>query len=246
MILNNEQVKLIADRGRALPDAVLAPLVLSLVLGTAAAPAPSRQPTASQSRPVQPTRLDRMHAVARFVAQHPGVAMAAIYAHLDCSRSSAKLSVADAVRGGLISRRGEKRNAQYFPSVELLPPPGPTPAVLLTEQRFDGANHQKLVRVERRRGVRKAIPSEAQRKAIVVDYIRQHPGAQMGEIAKHLECSTETARRAVQAARQDGRVRMEGTLGRARYFARTIVNGGNIENIDAAFRPRAVANGVGA
>lgn len=239
MILNNEQVKLIADRGRALPDAVLAPLVLSLVLGAAAVPAQPQQPTEPAPRRKgrgfvgAPGR--RVDALVEYVTAHPGASFFSILNHLGYIRSLAQNAVARALQDGRVERRGDERDGRkryvYHPrSVDA--PPAEPPAVLLTEQRFDGANHQKLVRVERRRGVRKVIPSEAQRKAIVVDYIRQHPGAQMGEIAKHLGCSIDTARCTVVDVRREGRIRMGGTLGRARYFARTIVNGA-VNGVDA-------------
>lgn len=247
MILNDSQVKLIADRGRALPDAVLAPLVLSLVLG--AAPAQPQQPTAPtprrQGRGFVGGPAKRVEAVVEYVTGHPGASFFDIVGHLACTRSVVQNAVARALQDGRIERRSDERDGRkryvYHPRAAA-PATEPKPAVLLTEQRFDGANHQRLVKVERRRDLRKAMPSETQRINIVVDYIRQHPGAQMGEISEHLGYSKETARRAVVDARREGRIRMEGTLGRARYFARTIVNGGNIENIDAAFRPRTVAN----
>ena len=230
MILNSSQIKLIADRGRALPDAVLAPLVLALVLGEAPAqPRSEPQPTAPRrGRGFVGAPGKRVDVLVEYVTSHPGCVFADIWSHLGCIRSLAQNAVARALQDGRVERRSDERDGRkryvYHPRAAA-PAADTKPAVLLTEQRFDGANHQKFVRVERRRGLRAKLPSEAQRKAIVVDYIRQHPGCQIGEIMQQLGGSRETARRAVVDLRHEGRIRMEGTLGRAKYFARTIVNG---------------------
>jgi hypothetical protein len=241
MILNDTQVHLIAEHGRRLSDAVLAPLVLQAVLGMLGPQPTVEPPTATAplvdtpSEPIADAAPQRrrgpgkrtqasLDAAVVFVTSNPGCSMQQIYTHLGCERTWARKIVAQALQDGRIERHGLHQDTRYYPvAVDA----EPKPAVLLTEQRIDGSNQQKLVRVERRRGVAKrTLPATAkQRQIAIVEYVRTHPGAQRADIAKHVGGGMPQVQYALRLVARSGEIRMDGERATARYYVRGYVNG---------------------
>lgn len=312
MILTPAQMKSIADKGRALPDEILAPLVLDVVLGSAptstetapragetrayvkmadridgliaflnanpGSPMRSIAPALGiarshacivvrqalkagrveargvfnhtryfvpQTKPAAPGERKRgagkaqapqkrVDAAVVYVRTHPGSRMRDIAPGIGASPSSARMAIVRAIQDGLVELRGQRVDAMYFPTreaVDAQPPTAQTtdakPAVLLVEQRIDGENQQRLVRVERRRGIAaNETPKTAQQRRIaVVEYARKNPGASLTDIAHALGCDKQHAQYAIGLARQAGEIRMDGELGKARYYPRGYTNG---------------------
>jgi hypothetical protein len=233
MILNDSHVKTIADKGRQLPDSVLAPLVISAVLGMAAdeqrATAEAVEAPAPKNRKIRNGRAKstrHVDAVVAYVSSSPGSGISTIIRHVNYSATYIKMGIAMAIQDGRLERRGEGRSTLYYPIQPTDSAEAP-PAVLLTEQRIDGENKQRLVRVERRRGVSvNDVPRTAQqRKIAIVEYTNKRPGASLSELARVLRCDKSHAQYAIGLARQDGQIRMDGELGKAKYYPRGYVNG---------------------
>jgi hypothetical protein len=235
MILNNDQIKLIADRGRSLPDAVLAPLVLSLVLGDAPAQPTTAPPTTSAAPDPAPRRRGRglagsparrADAVVEFVTAHPGASFADIQRGLGCMRGVLQNAIARVLQDGRIVRTTGDRDGRecflYSPAVH-----DSALGALVTQQKFDGESRQRLVRVERRRGVgQRTQPQTAkQRKIAIVEFVRANPGTQRGAIVKHIGCSVPSIQYATQLALQSGEIRSEGERRKTKYYVRGYVDG---------------------
>lgn len=157
MILTAAQVKMIAERGRALPDDVLAPLVLDAVLGASAqkqAP-PVDEPDTQKPPPRTYGTLDgHVDQLVAFLTVRPGSPMRKIMVHLGLSRARAGEVVTQAMEYGRVERRGVYNSTKYH--VATPKPVDPKPSCLLTEQVVNGEHKQRLVHVERRKIVRHA------------------------------------------------------------------------------------------
>jgi hypothetical protein len=238
MILTDDQVKTIADKGRELPDAILAPLVIAAVLSMLDPQTPARaiDVPATPTKPDAPAKpptarvfrktVQAVQDVVGYVTANPGARMAAITNHIGRERSWTRKLVDRAMKDGLIERRGDSRLPAYFPA-SAAPAEPQQPSVLLTEQRIDGENKQRLVRVERRQGVgkRTAPATPSQRRFALVEFLRARPGAQRGDIVKHLACNLGQAQYAMIQSMRAGEIRMEGERAAARYYVRGYVNG---------------------
>lgn len=229
MTLTDSHLKMIADKGRALPDHVLAPLVLNVVLGTSDA----ATPTPAVRNPVRPRRYvklsDRIDSLVAFLESRPGASMHDIVSALDLKRPHAHLVTTRAIQDGRVEQRGTHNRRTYHatqPETNAL-----KPAVLLAEQRIDGENKQTLVRVVRRKAIAlDGPPKNAQeRRVAVVEYVRRNPGASLTDIAAALGCDKSHAQYAIGGAKQAGEIRMEGELGKARYYPRRYINGASAQ-----------------
>lgn len=126
MILSDDQVKTIANQGRALPDAVLAPLVLAAVLGTIRASDPTAHAAskpkieAETTKPARATRRkansktrQRIRMVADFVRRNPGFQIGQIAAALKLSIHQVRYVLRANTRE--VEMRGGYTDAKYYP-----------------------------------------------------------------------------------------------------------------------------------
>jgi predicted transcriptional regulator len=198
------------------------------------APAPVERKPRGAGRAKAPQK--RMDAAVAYVRMHPGCRMRDIMAGIGCPRATTRLAVLHAIQDGILELRGQRVDARYYarfyPASEAANAQPPVqaqakPTVLLAEQRIDGEHKQTLVRLEHRKGIAKnEFPQNAQqRKAALVEYVRRNPGSSLTDIAAALGCEKSHAQYAIGAARQSGEIRMEGELGKARYYPRRYVNG---------------------
>jgi hypothetical protein len=233
MILNETQVKLIADRGRALPDSVLAPLVLSLVLGEVASPTDATPDTEKPERAPYIGTKRRSDQVVEFLKFHPGSGMVNIYRGIGCHRNVARAATNCAIRDRRVIRKGSGQHTKYYAAAapqgiaEPLETASSKPEVLLTEQRIDGENKQRLVKIERRKGIAKSTApmNTKQRRLAIVEYVRAHPGCARGEIVAGIGCTVPQAQYALLHVTRSGELRMDGERAYARYYVRGYVNG---------------------
>jgi hypothetical protein len=74
-------------------------------------------------------------------------------------------------------------------------------------------------------GKRTAPATPSQRRFALVEFLRARPGAQRGDIVKHLACNLGQAQYAMIQSMRAGEIRMEGERAAARYYVRGYVNG---------------------
>jgi predicted DNA-binding transcriptional regulator len=235
MILNDTQVKRIADLGRTLPDSLLAPLVLEIVLGCGlpvathavveepqtAAP----EPRATFERSEQVSAAMRQAAVVHHLKANPGDRIVDIQRALGCHRDIVRKAIEKLTQDGTVERRNVNGRWRYYLLAAIAP--ALQPEVLLTEQRIDGENKQRLVRVERRKGVAKPVqPANAKQRAIaLVEYVRTHPGAAFGDFMREFGWGMGHLQYALKLAKESGELLMEGDRASAVYYVRGYVNG---------------------
>lgn len=235
MILNDTQVKRIADRGRALPDALLAPLVLEIVLGRGLPVAPhasveklstaAPEPRATLERSEHISAAMRQAAVLEHLKTHPGDRIVDIQRALGCHRNIVRKAIEKLTQDGTVERRNV--NGRWRCYLVAAVAHSTQSEVLLTEQRIDGENKQRLVRVERRKGVAKPVqPANAKQRAIaLVEYVRTHPGAAFGDFMREFGWGMGHLQYALKLAKESGELRMEGDRASAVYYVRGYVNG---------------------
>lgn len=195
MILTPSQMKSIADKGRALPDEILAPLVLDIVLGSSAGEAPRA------AEPRTYTKLsDRIDALVSFLTANPGSAMRHIAPALGLARSHACMLVRSALKTGRVETRGAFNSTTYYASTA-------------------GKNEAPADNDRRKRGPGRAQAPQKRMDAAVA-YVRMHPGCRMRDIMNGIGCPRATTRLAILHAIQDDLVELRGQRVDARYYAR--------------------------
>jgi len=192
VILTPSQMKSIADKGRALPDEILAPLVLDIVLGSSTGEAPRAAEPRTYAK-----LSDRIDALVAFLAANPESPMRHIAPALGIAKSHACLVVRQAVKSGRVKSRGSFGHTRYH-----VPQTKEALAVDVAE---------------RKRGPGRVRAPQKRVDAAVV-YVRTHPGCQMHDIVSGIGASRTSAQVAVARAAQDGLVERRGQRADSRYY----------------------------
>ncbi len=171
-----------------------------------AAPSPAPASTLGTTLPKQTLGFDR---VVTFVREHPGCAPKDLVAALGVDRNTAFAALGLACSSNLLRKEGAGRAVRYFPA---------------------GDGHEHAPPAESipmpRRGPRATTAATTYQ---LIQFVNDHPGCRYGEIAQALAASESAVRRALQLAKEQGAIRMEGTRITARYFPSAAVSSAPIE-----------------
>lgn len=162
-------------------------------------------PARSRSRPLPPRttrpqrttalRAEAFERVLMYVTEHPGTKPKAIIDETGLRRPVVFQALAHGCELGALTKTGEWRNVTYAPACA------------------------EATSSEPRRKFQRSRIRAADVRAQVVAWIADHPGVTRGELQAAFDVTPGVLRAALELARNAGVLRMEGTRGRARYFA---------------------------
>lgn len=145
-------------------------------------------------------RGDSHERVLIYVTEHPGCAPKAIAEATKLARPTVQAALARACSEGALVKTGRVRSVAYAPA---------------------GTSAGASKRRAPRTGARRSPIGAADALEPVVAWIEAHPGCGRGALSEAFDLTIGVLRGALDLARADGRIRMEGTRRSARYFART-------------------------
>lgn len=170
------------------------------LLHSRAPAAPSRVRKLSSPTRRRATRGDSLERVLTYVTEHPGCAPKAIAQATKLARPTVQAALARACSEGALVKTGRVRSVAYAPA---------------------GRSGGTSTRRTRGSGARRSTIGAADALEPVVAWIEAHPGCGRGALSEAFDLTIGVLRGALDLARADGRIRMEGTRRSARYFALT-------------------------